>query len=246
MFYLLSMVYPFDMSAALTKKPEIHSSWLKYLEPEFSKDYMKALKDFLQAEKKTQKVYPPGNLIFNALNLTSFDQVKVVVIGQDPYHNPGQAHGLSFSVPRGVKPPPSLVNIYKELQSDLNIPIASHGFLESWAKQGVLMLNAVLTVRENQPGSHGGKGWEEFTDAVIKTIAQNKKNVVFVLWGNYALKKAQIINTEIEKHQHLVIKSPHPSPFSAHSGFFGSKPFSKINQFLTKSGSAPIDWKLSE
>jgi uracil-DNA glycosylase len=230
------------MSPVTTKKPEIHESWLQYLEPEFSKEYMKKLKLFLQEEKKTQKIYPPGNLIFNALNLTPFDQVKVVIIGQDPYHNPGQAHGLSFSVPRGVKAPPSLVNIYKELKADLDIPIASHGFLESWAKQGVLMLNAVLTVRENQPGSHANHGWEEFTDAVIKSVAENKENVVFVLWGNYALKKAEKINIE----KHLVIKSAHPSPFSAHSGFFGTNPFSKINKYLINTGQIPIDWKLPE
>jgi uracil-DNA glycosylase len=230
------------MTSAAVKKPEIHESWLKHLEPEFSKEYMKNLKTFLQEEKKTQKIYPPGDLIFSALNLTPFDQVKVVIIGQDPYHNPGQAHGLSFSVPRGVKAPPSLMNIYKELKTDLDIPIASHGFLESWARQGVLMLNAVLTVRENQPGSHANKGWEEFTDAVIKTVAENKEHVVFVLWGNYALKKAEKINTE----KHLVIKSAHPSPFSAHNGFFGSNPFSKINKYLINNGQLPIDWKLPE
>jgi uracil-DNA glycosylase len=234
------------MTSATSKKPDIHKSWLKYLESEFSKEYMKNLKAFLQEEKKSQKIYPPGNLIFNALNLTPLDQVKVVIIGQDPYHNPGQAHGLSFSVPRGVKVPPSLMNIFKELKTDLDIPIASHGFLESWAKQGVLMLNAVLTVRKNQPGSHANRGWEEFTDAVIKTVAANKQNVVFVLWGNYALKKAQLINIESNIDKHLVIKSPHPSPFSAHSGFFGSNPFSKINKYLINTGQIPIDWRLPE
>ncbi len=240
MFYFWYIRYPFWVTTMTSLKPQIHQSWLKYLEPEFSKDYMKSLKKFLQEEKKSQKIYPPGDLIFNALNLTPFDQVKVVVIGQDPYHNPGQAHGLSFSVPRGVKAPPSLMNIYKELKNDLDIPVASHGFLESWAKQGVLMLNAVLTVRENQPGSHAGKGWEEFTTAVIQNLNEHREKLVYLLWGNYAQKKAEMINA----NKNLILKSTHPSPFSAHQGFLGCGHFSKTNQYLIKTGQIPIDWRL--
>ena len=224
-----------------TINPQIEASWLKALESEFSKPYFGEIKAYLQQEKqKGQTVYPPGPLIFNAFNLTPFDEVKVVILGQDPYHGPGQAHGLSFSVPHGVKAPPSLGNIYKEMKDDLGLPIPSHGNLEAWAKQGVLLLNAMLTVQANNPASHSKIGWEQFTDAVIRTLSDQRKGLVFLLWGRFAQEKAQLIDPS----RHHILKAAHPSPFSAYNGFFGSKHFSKANTLLEKQGLKPIDWKL--
>lgn len=219
----------------------LDDSWKTALDGEFSAPYMQALKAFLTAEKAAGKrIFPKGPEYFTALNLTPLDSVKVVILGQDPYHGEGQAHGLSFSVKPGVKTPPSLVNIYKELHADLGIPPARHGFLEHWAKQGVLLLNAVLTVEMAQAASHQGKGWERFTDAVIRAVNDLPHPVVFILWGAYAQKKAAFVNAD----KHLVIKSAHPSPLSAHNGFLGSKPFSKTNDFLQAKGQEPIDWQL--
>ncbi len=219
-------------------KPKMEASWLQVLKPEFEKNYFKQLKQFLLTEKQQHTVYPPGKFIFNAFNLTPFDAVKVVILGQDPYHGKGQAHGLSFSVPPGIKQPPSLKNIFKELHHDLNIPIPETGDLTCWAKQGVLLLNATLTVQEKRPGSHQGKGWETFTDTVIKTISDKKQHVVFILWGAYAQQKIPLIDPS----KHFIIRSPHPSPFSANRGFFGSKPFSKANRKLSEWNLKPIDW----
>ncbi|HCQ28672.1 MAG TPA: uracil-DNA glycosylase [Flavobacteriales bacterium] len=218
--------------------PTIEESWKKVLEEEFKKDYFKQLKAFLLEEKKHYRIFPPGKYIFNAFNLTPFDKVKVVILGQDPYHGYGQAHGLCFSVPEGIKLPPSLKNIFKELYDDLGVPVPTKGDLTCWAKQGVLLLNATLTVREKKAGSHQGKGWETFTDHVIKIISEKKEHVVFILWGNYAQQKENLIDTS----KHYVIKSTHPSPFSAHRGFLGSKPFSKTNEKLKEWGLQPIDW----
>ncbi|WKL56941.1 uracil-DNA glycosylase [Asticcacaulis sp. ZE23SCel15] len=219
----------------------LDDSWKTALTAEFSAPYMQALKTFLTVERAAGKrIFPKGSEYFAALNLTPLDQVRVVILGQDPYHGEGQAHGLSFSVKPGVKTPPSLVNIYKELQADLGIPPARHGFLEHWAKQGVLLLNAVLTVEMAQAASHQGKGWEKFTDAVIRAVNDLPHPVVFILWGAYAQKKAAFVNAD----KHLVIKSAHPSPLSAHNGFLGSKPFSKTNEFLKSKGLNPIDWQL--
>ena len=202
---------------------------------------MKSLKNFLVSEISAGKtIYPKGTEYFSALNLTPFDKVKVVILGQDPYHGPNQAHGLCFSVKPEIPPPPSLINIYKELHSDLGIAPQRHGFLESWAKQGVLLLNSVLTVEQGNAGSHQKKGWENFTDAVIESLNNESENLVFVLWGAYAQKKGQFIDRE----KHLVLESVHPSPLSAHRGFFGTKPFSQINQYLIQHGSVPIDWEL--
>ena len=223
--------------------PEIklEESWKAILEPEFSKEYMQVLRTFLQQEKTAGKqIYPKGGEYFRAMDLTPFEQVKVVIIGQDPYHGPGQAHGLSFSVRPDVRIPPSLVNMYKELEDDLGIPPARHGFLEHWAEQGVLLLNAVLTVEHKQAASHQGQGWEEFTDRVIAAINEHRKHVVFILWGSYAQKKGRIIDTQ----KHLVLKSVHPSPLSAYRGFFGSKPFSQANAYLAEHGQQPVDWRL--
>ncbi|MBP0047804.1 uracil-DNA glycosylase [Marinobacterium sp. AK62] len=222
---------------ALDKAP----SWQPWLQPEFDQPYMQALKQFLQAEKAAHKViYPHSSNWFHALEATPLDQVKVVVIGQDPYHQPGQAHGLCFSVKPGVKTPPSLVNIYKELQSDLGIAPADHGYLESWAWQGVLLLNAVLTVEQSNANAHQGKGWERFTDRVIELVNEQCEHVVFMLWGSYAQKKGASIDT----HKHLVLKAPHPSPLSAHRGFFGCGHFSKANQWLEQQGMQPVQWEL--
>ena len=219
----------------------IDPSWKKVLASEFEQPYFAAIKQFILTEKqKGKKVYPPGSQIFNAFNLTPFDQVKVVILGQDPYHGPGQAHGLSFSVPQGIHQPPSLINIFKELKSDLNIDAPLHGNLESWAKQGVLLLNAVLTVNDSEAASHKNAGWEKYTDAVIKAISDHKEHVVFILWGRFAQNKEALIDTK----KHCVIKSAHPSPLSAHAGFFGSKPFSKTNTYLREHGIKEIDWKL--
>lgn len=217
---------------------KIEPSWKEALKEEFDRSYFKNLVEFVRLEYQTQKVYPPGKLIFSAFDHTPFDNVKVVLIGQDPYHGAGQAHGLSFSVPEGIAQPPSLKNILKELNADLGIPIAESGNLERWAYQGVLLLNATLTVRASQAGSHQKKGWEEFTDAAIRKLSEQKENLVFILWGAYAQKKGSIIDTE----KHFIIKSPHPSPFSAYNGFLGSKPFSKTNSYLKSLGKAEIIW----
>jgi len=224
-----------------SRKIDLHPSWLHALESEFALPYMQQLSEFLRQEKSAgQVIYPRGDLIFNALNSTPLDQVKVVILGQDPYHGPGQAHGLSFSVPEGVRVPPSLINIYKELKADLQIEIPEHGNLQCWADQGVLLLNSVLTVRESMAASHQGKGWERFTDSVIKTVSQQGQNVVFMLWGGYAKKKGQVIDA----NSHLVLHAPHPSPLSAHRGFLGCKHFSMANQYLQSHGKPQIDWQV--
>jgi len=220
---------------------QLEASWLAELAAEFEQDYMLKLKSFLQQEKAAGKqIYPPGKLIFNALNTTPLDKVKVVIIGQDPYHGPGQAHGLCFSVLPGVDIPPSLMNIYKELESDLGITRPNHGCLTSWAEQGVLLLNAVLTVERSLAASHQGKGWEQFTDKVINVLNEKKSGLVFLLWGSYAQKKGQFI----DRNKHLVLQSPHPSPLSAHRGFLGNKHFSQTNAYLEKQGNAAIKWEV--
>lgn len=219
-------------------EPQIESSWKKVLDPEFRSPYFFALKQFLLEEKRKFRVFPPGNLIFSAFDHTPFDRVRVVILGQDPYHGPGQAHGLCFSVNKGVPKPPSLVNIFKELGADLGLPVPSHGNLEKWAEQGVLLLNATLTVRENQAGSHQGRGWETFTDAAIRALSDYREGLVFFLWGNYARAKSALI----DQHKHHILTAPHPSPLSASRGFFGCKHFSRANQLLQARGEAPIDW----
>lgn len=216
---------------------EIAPSWKEHLAPEFEKPYFKALAQFLRQEIKEHTIFPPGKLIFNAFNKCAFDDVKVVIIGQDPYHGPGQANGLSFSVNDGVKKPRSLQNIFKELHNDIGKPIPISGNLEAWAEQGVLLLNATLTVRARTPNSHSKKGWENFTDAVIQALNAEKENLVFLLWGNYAQKKGAII----DRQKHLVLESAHPSPFSAKK-FYGNKHFSQTNAYLEKHGQAPIVW----
>ncbi|ATL49435.1 uracil-DNA glycosylase [Chitinophaga caeni] len=219
----------------------INESWKTVLKDEFNQLYFEQIVMFLKHEKALNKtIYPPGGLIFNAFDKTPFDQVKVVILGQDPYHGAGQAHGLCFSVQPGVKPPPSLVNIYKELHQDIGMPIPSTGDLTPWAEQGVLLLNAILTVRANEPASHSKIGWETFTNAVIKKISDLKTGVVFILWGRFAQEK-QIF---IDATKHHILKAPHPSPFSANSGFFGCKHFSKTNDLLIKEGNTPINWQL--
>ncbi len=218
----------------------LKNDWSSHLEQEFEKPYYLRLRQFLIEEYRSKVIYPDKYDIFNALHFTPLADTKVVILGQDPYHGQGQAHGLSFSVKPGVAPPPSLQNIFKELQSDLGCYIPNNGYLVSWAKQGVLMLNTVLTVRENQPNSHKGMGWETFTDQVISTLNNREKPVVFILWGKHAQEKQQLIKAP----QHYIIQSPHPSPFSANRGFFGSRPFSKANQFLERIGSTPIDWQI--
>jgi uracil-DNA glycosylase len=220
---------------------QIEESWKHELQNEFQQPYFQKVVDFLKQEKKAGKtIYPPGPLIFNAFNTTPFDKVKVVILGQDPYHNPKQAHGLSFSVPQGVPPPPSLVNIFKEIREDLNIEIPTHGNLEKWAQQGVLLLNAALTVEAHQPMSHSKIGWHHFTDDVIRIISEKKDNVVFMLWGGFAKTKQELI----DRNKHLVLTAAHPSPLSAHNGFFGCHHFSKANQWLQQNGIKPIDWSL--
>lgn len=220
---------------------QLDSSWLDVLGDEFDKPYMQSLRAFLQAEKKAGKIlYPSGKDIFNAFNTTPFDRVKVVILGQDPYHGAGQAHGLCFSVLPGVPTPPSLVNIFKEIQQDLGIPIPRHGCLQAWAAQGVLLLNATLTVEQGLAGSHQGKGWEIFTDEAIKALSREREGLVFLLWGSYAQKKGALIDSQ----RHLVLRSPHPSPLSAHRGFFGNRHFSKANEWLGERGLEPIDWRL--
>jgi uracil-DNA glycosylase len=217
---------------------KIAPSWKEGLKAEFEKPYFIELINFVKEEYRTQTVFPPGKEIFRAFDCADFNKVKVVIIGQDPYHGPGQANGLCFSVRDGVPMPPSLKNIFKEIQSDLGKPFPKNGDLERWANQGVLLLNATLTVRSSTPGSHQNKGWEQFTDAVIKEISDNKNNIVFLLWGAYAQKKGEII----DRSRHLVLMSAHPSPFSADRGFFGNKHFSKTNEYLKSKGLKEIDW----
>lgn len=219
----------------------LHESWKTRLAEELVSPPMRALGDFLRAEKAAGKrIYPPGGRIFAALDATPFDAVKVVVLGQDPYHGPGQAHGLCFSVLPGVDVPPSLVNIYAEIERDLKIPRPDHGCLLPWARQGVLLLNAVLTVEHGRAGSHQGKGWEGFTDAIVRHLNAERENLVFLLWGSYAQKKGQLV----DPRRHKVLKAPHPSPLSAHRGFIGCGHFSAANQFLQRQGQTPIDWAL--
>lgn len=220
--------------------PQIEESWKAALLDQFRAGYFADLKQFIVEEKKKHVIYPPGSKIFAAFDHTPFESVRVVILGQDPYHGPGQAHGLCFSVPEGVPKPPSLLNIFKEINNDLGLPIPASGNLEPWAKQGVLLINATLTVRANQAGSHQGKGWEKFTDEVIKTISERKEGVVFLLWGNYAQAKEAIIDTS----KHHVLKAPHPSPLSASRGFFGCRHFSKTNILLTNAGKPAINWSL--
>ncbi|MDP4284288.1 MAG: uracil-DNA glycosylase [Bacteroidota bacterium] len=219
----------------------IEESWKEVLREEFEKVYFQHIITFLKAEKASGKIiYPPGPLIFNAFEKTPFANLKVVILGQDPYHNRGQAHGLSFSVPEGVPKPPSLLNIFKELKNDLGLEIPGNGNLEKWASQGVLLLNASLTVRQNEPGSHSQIGWLRFTDSVIRKISEQKEGIVFLLWGKFAQEKQSLI----DETKHYVLKAAHPSPFSADKGFFGCKHFSKTNELLMKQNKAPIDWKL--
>ena len=220
----------------------LENSWDKVLEGEFDKEYYQKLRQFLISEYRSRAVYPDMYSIFNALKYTAYEDVKAVILGQDPYHQPGQAHGLCFSVQKGVQIPPSLVNIYKELESDLGIKPPSHGYLESWAKNGVLLLNTVLTVRDSQANSHKGKGWEIFTDRVIELLNEREKPMVFILWGNNAKTKEKLITNP----NHLIIKSAHPSPLSAHYGFWGGKYFSRTNEFLISTGQEPIDWRIPE
>ena len=217
---------------------QIEETWKKVLQPEFDKDYFTALTDFVRQEYHTTTIYPPGNLIFNAFNLCPYNQVKVVIIGQDPYHGPGQAHGLCFSVNDGVQMPPSLQNIFKEIKDDLGTPIPPTGNQTRWAEQGVLLLNATLTVRAHQAGSHQRRGWEEFTDAVIRKLAEEREHLVFILWGAYAQKKGAFI----DRNKHLVLTSVHPSPLSAYHGFFGNHHFSQTNVYLQQHGQTPIQW----
>jgi uracil-DNA glycosylase len=218
------------------------TDWNPVLRGEFAKDYWPPLQQFVAEERARTTVYPPKEDVFAALHLTSYAATKVLILGQDPYHGPRQAHGLCFSVRPGVAPPPSLVNIFKELESDLGIPRPTHGCLEHWAEQGVLLLNAVLTVRAQQANSHQGKGWEQFTDEVIRRVDAKPETVVFILWGSYARKKKALVTGP----QHVVIESAHPSPLSAHNGFFGSRPFSRANAALVAAGREPIDWRIPE
>ena len=220
--------------------PQIEESWLNVLASEFEQPYFAGLKAFLLEEKRLYVVYPPGSLIFNAFAHTPFDKVKVVILGQDPYHGKGQAHGLCFSVPNGVQPPPSLINMYKEIHNDLGIAPSASGNLECWADRGVFLLNATLTVRASTAGSHQNKGWETFTDKVIQTLSSRRENLVFILWGNYARAKKILIDSQ----KHLVLEAAHPSPFSVHNGFFGCKHFSKANEYLQQHGIEPIDWSV--
>lgn len=218
----------------------IDNDWLEVLADEFKKPYYRTLYEFVKNEYNTTKIFPPSDEIFTAFTLTPLEKVKVVILGQDPYHNDGQAHGLCFSVKPGVEAPPSLINIYKELQDDLGCYIPNNGYLVKWAKQGVLMLNTVLTVRAHMANSHHGKGWEEFTDAAIRALNQVDRPIVFILWGRPAQMKRSMLNNP----KHLILEAPHPSPLSAYRGFFGSKPFSKTNQFLERHGMSGIDWQI--
>ena len=220
---------------------QMEAGWKKVLEAEFNKPYFLQIVHFLKTEKILGKIiYPPGSQIFNAFEMSPFEKTKLVILGQDPYHGPGQAHGLCFSVPDGVRPPPSLQNIFKELNTDVGMPIPQTGNLSPWAKQGVLLLNAYLTVLANAPASHSQAGWGEFTDTVIKKLSDLKKNLVFLLWGKFAQEKQSLI----DETKHYVLKAAHPSPFSADKGFFGCRHFSKANTYLMKNGMDPIDWKL--
>lgn len=230
------------MSTA-TIDPKLHPSWKEALAEEFQQDYFRELKQFLLEERQAKRIfYPPGALIFNALDTTPFEDVKVVLLGQDPYHGPGQAHGLSFSVPSGVAIPPSLLNMFKELEADLGIPIPDHGNLEKWANQGVLLLNATLTVRAHQAGSHQNKGWERFTDAIVRALDEKRTGLIFVLWGRYAKEKGKLV----DRARHHVLTAAHPSPLSAHHGFFGCRHFSAINRLLAADGHSPIDWDINQ
>lgn len=222
--------------------PPISNDWAKALAPEYKKDYYRKLFDFIGQEYATRKIFPPGDDIFNAFHLTPLSKVKCVIIGQDPYHDDGQAHGLCFSVKPDVAIPPSLVNIYKELHEDLGCYIPNNGYLVKWAEQGVLLLNAVLTVRAHQAASHQGKGWEEFTDAAIRAVNEQDRPIVFLLWGGFAQKKAAMLNNP----KHLILKAPHPSPLSVYRGFFGCRHFSKANEFLVANGLEPIDWQIED
>lgn len=217
---------------------KIEESWKEQLKDEFDKDYFVKLTGFVREEYRTKQIFPPAKLIFNAFEHTPFDKVKVVILGQDPYYNDGQAHGLSFSVPDGMPAPPSLVNIFKEINRDMGIPVPKSGNLTRWANQGVLLLNATLTVQAHMAGSHQKKGWEAFTDAAIHKLAEGRENIVFILWGAYAQKKAAFIDT----NKHLVLRSVHPSPLSAHNGFFGNNHFSGANKYLVSKGIEPIEW----
>ncbi len=220
---------------------QLHDSWLEHLAAEFEQPYMQQLRAFLAQQKQQRKqVYPPGKLMFNALNSTPFDQVSIVILGQDPYHGPGQAHGLCFSVPKGVPAPPSLQNIFKEIRDDLGLPIPAHGCLQAWADRGVLLLNSVLSVEHKQAGSHAGKGWEVFTDRIIALLNEHRQGLVFLLWGSYAQRKGQLIDSE----KHCVLKSVHPSPLSAHRGFMGCRHFSQANDYLLSIGRPAIDWSI--
>ncbi|WP_370693696.1 uracil-DNA glycosylase [Oceanobacter sp. 3_MG-2023] len=230
-----------EMRLFMSKAGALDSSWQQVLGDELNQPYMRQLREFLAMEKAAGKViFPQGPLIFNAFNHTPFEQVRVVIIGQDPYHGPGQAHGLSFSVQSGTRIPPSLANIFKEMEADLGIRMSGSGDLTPWADQGVLLLNATLTVEQARAGSHQKKGWERFTDTVIQRLNEQRDGLVFVLWGSYAQKKGAMI----DQNKHLVLKSVHPSPLSAHRGFFGQKPFSRINQYLVSRGQPPIQWQL--
>ncbi len=222
---------------------QLEQSWLGRLQDQFEQPYMHKLREFLVTRKQHRAViYPPGPNIFNALNSTPFEQVRVVILGQDPYHGPGQAHGLCFSVLPGVRIPPSLVNIYREIHSDLGITPPRHGNLQSWAEQGVLLLNAVLTVERGQAGSHQGKGWETFTDTIVQLLTDGREDLVFMLWGSYAQKKGAVI----DGRKHLVLKAPHPSPLSAHRGFLGCKHFSRANDYLIQHQREPVDWSIPD
>ena len=224
------------------KKIILENSWKEKLLEEFNKDYMRSLSEFLRSEKlKNKIIFPPGNKIFNAFNLTKFEDVKVVILGQDPYHGHNQAHGLSFSVEEGIRPPPSLKNIFKELESDMGIKQPEHGNLERWCSEGVLLLNSILTVEKSKPASHSNMGWEQFTDKILSILNDLKRNIVFILWG----KKAQEKGHFLDKNRHLILKSAHPSPYSANNGFLGSKPFSKTNHYLNSNNIKEIDWDLN-
>lgn len=220
--------------------PKINESWKNLLIDEFNLPYFYSLREFLIEEKKQYAVFPPGNQIFSAFEFTPVDEVKVVILGQDPYHGKGQAHGLCFSVPPGITPPPSLLNIFMEIKNDLGLPLPPHGNLESWARQGVLLLNATLTVRANQPGSHQKKGWETFTDQVIRMLSKERTGLVFLLWGKFAQAKENLIDTS----KHFILKAAHPSPYSASAGFFGCRHFSKTNELLRSQGKQEINWAL--
>lgn len=220
--------------------PQINESWKIVLQDEFASPYFQELTSFLREEKKKYQIFPAGQQIFSAFNHTPFNRVKVVILGQDPYHGPGQAHGLCFSVPEGIPHPPSLINIFKEIESDLGIPVPANGNLTGWAEQGVLLINAILSVRANAPASHQNKGWEKFTDAVIRNLSEKRKNLIFLLWGNYAQAKESLI----DGNRHYILKAAHPSPLSAHRGFFGCRHFSKTNEILAELGLNEIDWRL--